>query len=135
MTVVKINKQRTQKKCVIKRKLKFQNYKNCLESASLDNKINKTNIDCLKKHNKKLIRNNKLILKTQQIFKSERHNVFTEAINQTALSSNDDKRMQSFNSVGTYKYGMSKDPVSEKVDLKCNNIIKRYKKRLTLMML
>ena len=81
MTVVKINKQRTQKKCVIKRKLKFQNYKNCLESASLDNKINKTNIDCLKKHNKKLIRNNKLILKTQQRFKSERHNVFTEEIN------------------------------------------------------
>ena len=135
MTVVKINKQRTQKKCVIKRKLKFQNYKNCLESAPLDNKINKINIECLKKHNKKFIRNNKLILKTQQRFKSERHNVFTEEINQTASSSNDDKRMQSFNSVGTYKYGMSKDLVSEKVDLKCNNIIKRYKKQLTLMML
>ena len=31
--------------------------------------------------------------KTQQRFKSERHNVFTEEINKIALSSNDDKRM------------------------------------------
>ena len=42
------------KKCVIKRKLKFENYKNCLEATQLDNKIkhlenNKTNIDSLKK--------------------------------------------------------------------------------------
>ena len=28
------------KKCVIKRKLAFQNYKNCLETTQLDNKIN-----------------------------------------------------------------------------------------------
>ena len=40
--------------CVIKRKLKFENYKKCLESNQLDNKIkylekNKTNIDSLKK--------------------------------------------------------------------------------------
>ena len=28
------------KKCVIKRKLKFENYKNCLEATQLDNKIN-----------------------------------------------------------------------------------------------
>ena len=28
------------KKCVIKRKLKFQNYKNCLEASQLKNKIN-----------------------------------------------------------------------------------------------
>ena len=27
------------KKCVIKRKLKFENYKNCLEATQLDNKI------------------------------------------------------------------------------------------------
>ena len=33
------------KKCVIKRKFKFQNYKNCLEAAKLENKIN-----CLKKN-------------------------------------------------------------------------------------
>ena len=28
------------KKCVIKGKLKFENYKNCLEATHLDNKIN-----------------------------------------------------------------------------------------------
>ena len=39
-------------------------------------------------------KNKKLILKTQQMFKSERHNVFTEEINKIALSLNDDKRMQ-----------------------------------------
>ena len=27
------------KKCVIKRKLKFENYKNCLEATQLENKI------------------------------------------------------------------------------------------------
>ena len=28
------------KKCVIKRKLKFQDYKNCLEAVQIENKIN-----------------------------------------------------------------------------------------------
>ena len=42
------------KKYVIKRKLKFENYKNCLEATQLHNKIkypqkDKTNIDSLKK--------------------------------------------------------------------------------------
>ena len=58
--------------------------------------------------------NNKLILKTQQTFKSERHNVFTEEINKIALSSNNDKRMQSIDSIETYAYGMSKDLVGKK---------------------
>ena len=30
---MKIKKQKVQKKCVIKRKLKFQDYENCLEAA------------------------------------------------------------------------------------------------------
>ena len=35
------------KKCVIKRKLTFQDYKNCLEAAQVENKINqnKTDVD------------------------------------------------------------------------------------------
>ena len=33
------------------------------------------------------------MLKTQQRFKSEKHNVFTEEINKIALNSNDYKRM------------------------------------------
>ena len=35
---------------------------------------------------------NELILKPQQRFKSEAHNVYTEEIHKIALSSNDDKR-------------------------------------------
>ena len=63
-------------------------------------------------------------------FKSEKHNVFTEEINKIALSSNDDKRMQSIDSIETNAYGMSKDLVSEKEEITCNNIIKRYKKMI-----
>ena len=40
------------------------------------------------------MKNNKLLLKTQQRFKIERHNVFTKEINKIALNSNNDKRMQ-----------------------------------------
>ena len=63
--------------CVIKSKLKFENYKNCLEATRLDNKIkylekNKINIDSLKENQKKIIRHNKSVLKTQQRYKSER---------------------------------------------------------------
>ena len=64
------------------------------------------------------IKNNKLILKTQEKFKSERHNVFTEKINKTALSSNDDKTMQSIHSIEADAYGTSKILVSEKEEIK-----------------
>ena len=40
MTVVKTKKVKGTKKCVIKRKLKFEGYKDCLESIQLENKIN-----------------------------------------------------------------------------------------------
>ena len=40
----------------------------------------------------KILKSNKLILKTQQRFRSEKHNVFTEEINKI-LNSNDDKRI------------------------------------------
>ena len=80
-------KAKDRKKCVIKRKLKFQYYKNCLEAAQIENKIsnlekNKIDVDSLKV----LIKHNKLILKTQQRLKSERHKVFTEEIDKIALS-------------------------------------------------
>ena len=35
--------------------------------------------------------------------------------------------MQAFDSRKTYAYGTSKDLVSEKQEIKCNNIMKRYK--------
>ena len=53
----------------------------------------------------------------QQRFKIERHNVFTEEINKIALSSNDDKRMQSIDSIETYAYGTSKHLVSENKEI------------------
>ena len=46
--------------------------------------------------------NNKLLLKSQQRFNSERHNVFTEEINKIALSSNEDKSVKSINSIETF---------------------------------
>ena len=54
MTVVKIKKTKDTKNCVIKRKLKFENYKNCLEEIQFENKIyypekNKISTDSLKK--------------------------------------------------------------------------------------
>ena len=115
-----------------KRKLKFENYKNCLEVTQLDNKIeylekNKINIDSLQKSKKQFIKNNKSILKTQQRFKSEIHNVFTKEINKIPLSSSGDKRMQPIDSIEIYAYGTSKGLVSEKECNKCNNIIKRYR--------
>ena len=69
------------------------------------------------------MKNDKLILQTRQRFKSENH-VYTEDINKIALSSNDDKRMQSIDLKETYGYGMRKDLVREKEEIKCNKLIK-----------
>ena len=49
--------------------------------------------------------NDKVILKSQQRFKSDCHNVYTEEINKTALSSNDDKRLQTFDKITTHLHG------------------------------
>ena len=119
------------KKCIIKRKLKFQDYKNCLEAAQIERNISylrkkKIGVDSLKEDQKEFVKNNKLILKTQQRFKSERHNVFTEEINKIVLSSSDDKRMQSIDSMETYTYGTSKDLTCKKEKVKRNDIIKQY---------
>ena len=62
--------------------LKFNDYKNCLLS-------------------------NEIILKPQQIFKTEAHNKHAEEINKIALSSNDDKRLQIFHKITPYPYGTS----------------------------
>ena len=67
------------KKCVIKRMIKFNDYKNCL----------------LKE---------KVILKSQQRFISKKHDVYTENINKIALSNNDDKRTVSSDEITSYPY-------------------------------
>ena len=68
------------KKCVIKRMIKFDDYKNCLL-------------------------NGEVILKSKQRFISKRHNVYTENINKIALSTNDDKRIVSSDKITSYPYG------------------------------
>ena len=68
------------KKCVIKRMIKFNDYKNCL----------------LK---------DEVILKLQQRFISKKHDVYTENINKIALSNNDDKRIVSSDKITSYPYG------------------------------
>ena len=75
---------------------------------------NKIDVDSLKEDQKEFGKNNKLVLKTRQRFKTERHNSFTEEINKIALNSNDDKRMQSIDSIETYAYGTSKDLIWKK---------------------
>ena len=50
-------------------------------------------------------KNNKIILKSQQRFKSEKRNAYTEQINKIAPTSNDDKRSQKFDKITTYPYG------------------------------
>ena len=49
------------KRCVMKRKLKFENYKNCLEATQIQNNINyleenKTDIDRIKEDHKEFIK-------------------------------------------------------------------------------
>ena len=48
-------------------------------------------------------------------------------MNKIALSSNDDKRMQSIDSIETYAYGMDKGVACKKEESKCKNITKQYK--------
>ena len=66
-------------------------------------------------------------MKTQQIFRDEKHNVFTKEINKIALISNDDKRVQSIYSVETYADEMNKDLECKKKEINCDNIVKQYK--------
>ena len=51
--------------------------------------------------------NDEIILKSQQRFKSEEHYVYTEETNKITLSSNDDKRLQTFDKITSYPYGTS----------------------------
>ena len=76
------------KKCVIKHRLMFENYKDSLF-------------------------NNKTIVQSKQRFKNDHHDVYTDEVNKTALSSNDDKILQTFDRVTTYPYGTNAFKVCE----------------------
>ena len=68
------------KKCIVKREIIFENYKDSLF-------------------------NDKVIIRSQQRFRSYNHKVYTEEVNKIALSSIDDRRIQTFDRVTTYPYG------------------------------
>ena len=68
------------KKCIIKKMIKFNDYKKCLL-------------------------NDEVILKSQQRFISKKHDVYTENINKIALSNSDDKRIVSSDKITSYLYG------------------------------
>ena len=74
------------KKCTVKREITFKNYADTLFN---DRK------------------------KSQQTFRSYHHIVFTEEFNKIALSSNDDKRIQTFDKVTTFPYGTNAFKVCE----------------------
>ena len=102
----------------------FEDYKHCLGTSQLENKINHLSKNNLNENNprqnhKTFIKKNKLILKSQQRFKCKKYNVFTKQVNKIALSANDDKRIQSIDLIKTYAYRTSKDLVCKK-EAKCN---------------
>ena len=66
------------------------------------------------------------MLKEQQRFRIEKDNVFTEKVNKIVLSSNDDKRIQSTDSIETYAHGTNKNLLCKKEEIKYINIIKQY---------
>ena len=77
----KIDKKATgTKKCIMKKIIKFDDYKKCLL-------------------------NDRVILKSKQRFISTKHDVYTEDVNKIALSNDDDKRIVSSDKNTSYPYG------------------------------
>ena len=77
---IEMKKAKGTKKCVVKKMLRVEDYKKCLFS-------------------------NGKVLKSQQRFKSENHEVYTENINKIALSCDDDKRIVTSDRITSYPYG------------------------------
>ena len=53
------------------------------------------------KNYKDCLFNGEVILKSQQRFKSDHHKVYTGEVNKIALSSDDDKRLETFDGIKT----------------------------------
>ena len=87
------------KKCIVKREITFKNYMDSLF-------------------------NDEVIIKSQQRFRSDHHRVYTEEVNKIALSSNDDKRLQTYDRITTYPYGTPAIKVCE-LDMLLNEKAKR----------
>ena len=56
---------------------------------------------------------NKNVYRSRQRFKSYDHDVYTEEVNKTVLSTNDDKRLQTYSKIETYPYGINVFKVCE----------------------
>ena len=67
--------------------------------------------------------NNKNAYRSQQRFKSDHHKVYTEEVNKTALSSNYDKRLQTYDKITTCPHGTNVFKVCESEMLKCKRLI------------
>ena len=57
--------------------------------------------------------NNENVYRSEQRFKSYNHDGYTEEVNKIALSSNDDKKLQTFDRITTYSYGANAFKVCE----------------------
>ena len=72
-----IKKAKGTKKCVIKRRPMFENYRDSLF-------------------------NSKIIMRSQMRFKNDHHDVYSKEINEIALNYSDNKRLQTFDGITTY---------------------------------
>ena len=70
-----------------------------------------------------------------QKFRSGKNNAFAEEVNKITLNANDDRRIQLIYLIEIYEYGTNDEITQRKEEIKCNNIIKQYKKWLILMTL
>ena len=89
------------KKCVIKKVLQFDNYNYSLLS-------------------------DKTIRTIQQRFKNDYHIITAEETNKIALSRKDDKRIQLFDGIHTYLYGIDKDLLNELESKIKNETVQMY---------
>ena len=85
------------KKSVVKRELAFKNYMDSLF-------------------------NGEVMIRSQQRFRSDHHRVYMEEVNKIALSSNDDKRIQTFDKVTMFPYGTNVFKVCESEMLSKNEL-------------
>ena len=83
-----MEKAKRAKKSALKSRLRFESYKDWLL-------------------------NNKIILKKQQIFKSDYHEMFTGEVNKIGLSSNNDQKLQTCDRITTYPHGTNAFKVCE----------------------
>ena len=67
------------------------------------------------------------MLKSQQRFRSVKHNISSKDINKVVLSTNDNKKTQLIDCIEIYSYGTNKKIIHENEEVKCSNIIKKFK--------